>query len=47
MTQKAYVDLGKGRRESSNPPHYSLTAVGILLRIDRGPNKLGYLVKNW
>lgn len=41
------MDLGKGRRELSGPLHYSLTAVGILLRVEGGPDKLGYLVKSW
>lgn len=37
----------QGQEGPQEPPHYSLTGVGILLRMGGGPDKLDYLVKSW
>lgn len=37
--------MWQGQEGPHEPPHYSLTGVGILPRMEGGANKLGYLVK--
>lgn len=38
---------GQGQEGPHESPHYSLTGVGIFLRVGGGSSRLGYLVKSW